>query len=189
MSKKLHNTRSARGAQLIYFPWEARPKGELERHVWFPLTEGTIAIGVRHDIRDVVESGMPLPVVRQLRCPVSYCSFSWSGSFIRLIYSFMTRPEIVVYSKGHGMLAVFLSNSHRWWSLNVCKARTPLIRGYRCDHATVISLAKNVRKRGSQNPAYSKYSLMKICGSRASIYWIFYLMVMFHFRNCRLARA
>ncbi|KIM39239.1 hypothetical protein M413DRAFT_196118 [Hebeloma cylindrosporum] len=87
---------------------------------------GISTFGLRH-MKDIVESGMPLPVVHQID-----------------LHPFMTRPEIVAYSKEHGM---------------VLEAWAPLVRGYRFDHPALISLAK---KHGKDVPRILlRYSLQK----------------------------
>jgi diketogulonate reductase-like aldo/keto reductase len=73
----------------------------------------------------------------------------------------MTRPEIVAYSKGHGMiLEVFYPRLIDDLSLNVFGAWAPLVRGYRFDHPALISLAK---KYGKYAPKILlRYSLQRV---------------------------
>ncbi|KAF8151018.1 aldo-keto reductase [Crassisporium funariophilum] len=78
---------------------------------------GISTFGIRH-MKEIVESGLPLPVVHQID-----------------LHPFMTRSEIVAFSKQHGM---------------VLEAWGPLVRGLRFKHPVLGDLAKKYDKEPAQ---------------------------------------
>ncbi|KDR78684.1 hypothetical protein GALMADRAFT_64043, partial [Galerina marginata CBS 339.88] len=89
-------------------------------------TIGISTFGVRH-MKDIIESGLPIPVVHQID-----------------LHPFMTRTEIVEYSRKHGM---------------VLEAWGPLVRGYRFKHPVVVELTHKYNKEPAQ--ILLRYSLQK----------------------------
>ncbi|PPQ84006.1 hypothetical protein CVT25_000552 [Psilocybe cyanescens] len=87
---------------------------------------GISTFGVRH-MKDIVESGMPLPAIHQID-----------------LHPFMTRPEIVDYSKKHGI---------------TLEAWAPLVRGYKFNHPLIIELSRKYEKEPAQ--VLLRYSLQK----------------------------
>ena len=74
----------------------------------------------------------------------------------------MTRPEIVAYSKGHGVvLEVFNPSLIDDLSLNVFEAWGALLTGYRFDYPALISLAKKYGKDASKIQLRYSFSTKK----------------------------
>ncbi|KAF8903699.1 aldo-keto reductase [Gymnopilus junonius] len=87
---------------------------------------GISTFGIRH-MKDIIDTGMPLPVVHQID-----------------LHPFMTRTEIVKFSKEHGM---------------VLEAWGPLARGYRFNHAVIVELSQKYDKKPAQ--ILIRYNLQK----------------------------
>ncbi|KAF8963147.1 NADP-dependent oxidoreductase domain-containing protein [Flammula alnicola] len=87
---------------------------------------GISTFGIRH-MKDIMQEGIPIPAVHQID-----------------LHPFMTRPEIVAFSKQHGM---------------VLEAWAPLVRGYRFEHPVLVALGQKYNKEAAQ--ILLRYSLQK----------------------------
>ncbi|PPQ95444.1 hypothetical protein CVT26_008463 [Gymnopilus dilepis] len=90
---------------------------------------GISTFGIRH-MKDILDAGMPIPAVHQID-----------------LHPFMTRTEIVKFSKSHGMV------------LEPMQAWGPLARGYRFNHPVVVELGQKYNKQPAQ--ILIRYGLQK----------------------------